>query len=336
MILLLDRSGHRPPLQWIGGGQRPGSLTVHLVIQFKKMKYAIAIALLLVQAAIPQTPSVYFCPMHPDVTSNAAGQCIKCSMALVLGDPWNEREYLVDIQTTPAAPKAGVPLRFRINILDPDSRKPVNDFAVVHDKRYHLFVVSQNLKHFAHIHPEQQSDGSWTIDHTLPEPGYYRIYSDFMPVGGTPQILARTLVTAGYDGDLVSSMATIVPDRSLTRENEDMTVKLTVEPSTIVAGRVVKLRYDLSSNGRPVTDLEPYLAAWGHTLVLSEDAVEYVHAHPIEYLPNDVLEPHGGPTVTFDALFPKPGKYRLWTQFLRNGTVTTTTFAVEAVLQSSQ
>jgi hypothetical protein len=300
------------------------------------MKYAMLIICLLMQTATPQTSIVFFCPMHPDVTSQIPGQCIKCSMALVAGDPWNEREYVVDIQTSPAAPKAGAPIRFRINILDPDSRKPVTDFAVVHDKRYHLFVVSQDLKHFAHIHPEQQTDGSWIIDHTLPQPGYYRIYSDFMPVGGTPQILARTLVTGGYDGDLASSTASLVPDTSLVKQTEDMTVKLSVEPSTILAGRVVKLRYDLTDNETPVKDLEPYLAAWGHTLVLSEDGEEYVHAHPIEYLPADVADPHGGPEVTFDALFPKPGRYRIWTQFKRKGTVTTTTFVVEAGLQRSQ
>ena len=115
-----------------------------------------------------------------------------------------------------------------------------------------------------------------------------------------------------------------------------MTVKLTVEPSTVIAGRVVKLRYDLTHMGIPVKDLEPYLAAWGHTLVLSENGEEYVHAHPIEYLPTDVTDPHGGPEVTFDALFPKPGRYRIWTQFKRKGTVTTTTFVVEARLQRSQ
>jgi hypothetical protein len=300
------------------------------------MKLAALILTLLLQAATPQIGSIYFCPMHPDITSQTSGKCSKCSMALMLGDPWNEREYLVHIQTTPAAPKAGVPVRFRINILDPDSRKPVTDFAVVHDKRYHLFVLSQDLKQFAHIHPEQQPDGSWTIEHTLPQPGYYRIYSDFMPVGGTPQIIARTIATAGYDGDLASVSPELVPDRSLVKQTEDMTVKLVVEPSTIVAGRVVKLRYELSSNGKPVTDLDPYLAAWGHTLVLSEDSVEYVHAHPIEYLPADVKDPKGGPIVTFDAMFPRPGKYRVWTQFSRRGTVSTTTFAVEAVSQSSQ
>lgn len=290
-------------------------------------------ALALTLNASPQTTTVYFCPMHPDVTSKTPGTCNKCSMLLIAGDPWNEREYLLEVQTTPAAPKPGVPVRFRLVILDPDSRRPVTGFTVVHDKRYHLFVVSQDLQHFAHIHPEQQEDGSWTIEHTLPQPGYYRIYSDFLPMGGTPQILARTLATGGYDGDLSSSVPKLVPDRSLVKEVDGMTVKFTIQPASIVAGRMVKLRYDLTQKGAPITDLEPYLAAWGHTLVLSEDAVEYVHAHPIEYLPMDKPELKGGPTVTFDALFPKPGRYRVWTQFKRRGVVSTTWFTVEAVAE---
>lgn len=297
------------------------------------MRLLILISLLvaLTFTATSQITTVYFCPMHPDVTSKMPGNCSKCSMLLIAGDPWSEREYLLDIQTAPTAPRAGVPVKFKLTVLDPDSRRPVMDFATVHDKRYHLFVVSQDLQHFAHIHPEQQEDGSWIIEHVLPQAGYYRIYSDFLPMGGTPQILARTLATAGYNGDLVSSIPTLAPDRSFVKELDGMTVKLTIQPQRIVAGRVVKLRYDLTKVGAPVLDLEPYLAAWGHTLVLSEDAQEYVHAHPIEYLPADRPDLKGGPTVTFDALFPKPGRYRIWTQFKRRGIVSTTWFTVEAV-----
>lgn len=279
----------------------------------------------------PQTTTVYFCPMHPDVTSKTPGNCTKCSMLLIAGDPWSEREYLLDIQSTPAAPKPGVPVKFKLTVLDPESRRPVTDFAPVHDKRYHLFVVSQDLQHFAHVHPEEQKDGSWTIDHTLPQPGYYRIYSDFLPMGGTPQILARTIATAGYNGDLASSVPKLVPDRVFAKDVDGMNVKLTIQPPRIVAGRVVKLRYNLTKGGVPVSDLEPYLAAWGHALVLSEDAQEYVHAHPIEYLPTDRPDLKGGPTVTFDALFPKPGRYRIWSQFKRRGVVSTTWFTVEAM-----
>jgi hypothetical protein len=277
-------------------------------------------------------PTMYFCPMHPDVIEKKPSTCSKCGMKLVPGDPWNEREYLLDLKVTPTAPKPGTRARFRLSVLHPDSKAPVRDFAVVHDKRFHLFVVSQDLEDFAHIHPEQEEDGSWTIDHPLSRPGYYRVYSDFLPIGGTPQVLARTLATSSHDGDLSAGVPRLTPDRNPVKTAGGTTVQLSVLPSsTIVAGRTVKLQFQLSENGAPVTDLEPYLAAWGHTLVLSEDALEYVHAHPIEYLPLDVPDIKGGPRVTFDATFPKPGRYRLWTQFKRRGEVSTVSFTVEAV-----
>lgn len=293
-------------------------------------------ALVLSVVVVPQSqPLTYFCPMHMDVTAKAAGKCGKCGMALVPGDPWDEREYVLDVQTTPSAPRAGEPTGFRLLVADPTTRQPVADYVPVHDKRFHLFVVSQDLEHFAHIHPEQQPDGSWAIDHTLSKPGYYRVYSDFLPMGGTPQVIARTVATQGYKGDLARSIATLVPDRAFIKTVDGTTLRLTFEPSPIAAGVTTKLKYEVSADGRPVTDLEPYLAAWGHTLVLSEDALEYIHAHPIEYLPPDAAEAKGGPTITFDALFPKPGRYRLWTQFKRHGIVSTATFTVEAMPATS-
>lgn len=275
--------------------------------------------------------TTYFCPMHADVTARTKGVCGKCGMDLAPGNPWNEREYLLELVTTPAAPKAGAPVRLRFRVGDPDTRQTVADFQVVHDKRYHLFAASQDLQQLAHIHPEQQPDGTWVIEHTLPQPGYYRIYSDFLPTGGTPQIIARTLVTAGFDGDLASSIPRLRPDRELVKAVGGTSVRLTLEPAALVAGRTSKLRYHLTAEGTPVTDLEPYLGAWGHTLVLSEDALEYVHAHPIEYLPATAAAPKAGPEITFDALFPKPGRYRIWTQFQRRGEVSTASFTVEAV-----
>jgi Heavy metal binding domain len=285
-----------------------------------------------VVAPAAQSPAIYFCPMHPDVTDKAAGVCSRCGMKLVPGDPWNEREYLLDVKLSPATPTPGARTRFRLTVIHPESRTPVRDFAVVHDKQFHLFVVSQDLEDFAHIHPEQDEDGAWTIDHTLARPGYYRIYADFLPIGGTPQVLGRTLATAAHDGDLSTAVPALRPDTALVKNAGTTRVQLTVLPtSPIIAGRTVKLQYQLTEGGTPVTDLEPYLGAWGHTLVLSEDSLEYVHAHPLEYLPANVTDIKGGPTVTFDATFPKPGRYRLWTQFKRRGEVSTTSFTVEAV-----
>ena len=49
----------------------------------------------------------YLCPMHPDHTSDVAGQCPICGMQLVLGKPWDMRDYRLDFTTTPAVPVAG-------------------------------------------------------------------------------------------------------------------------------------------------------------------------------------------------------------------------------------
>ena len=278
------------------------------------------------------TPVNWFCPMHPDEVETEPGACGRCGMTLVPGNPWDEREYILELRTDPPAPRTGEPVRLTFTVRDPDSREVVKGFEVVHDKRYHLFVASQDLEHFEHIHPEQQPDGSWTIEVTLSKPGFYRTYSDFLPTGGTPQVIGRTFATAGFEGDLSSSIARLEPDRSLVKKVGDTTVRLTLEPDVIVAGRVHRLVYSLEANGEPVTDLEPYLAAWGHTLVLSDDALEYVHAHPIEYLPLEYDEGiKGGPDVTFDGRFPRPGRYRIWTQFQRGGEVSTVFFTVEAV-----
>jgi hypothetical protein len=70
--------------------------------------------------------------------------------------------------------------------------------------------------------------------------------------------------------------------------------------------------------------------------MLSEDQVDYVHSHPFEAIP-EVREgeiPRGGPDVTFEALVPRPGAYRIWSQFLRAGRdesgLTTVSFTIQA------
>ena len=282
---------------------------------------------------LPPEPPGYTCPMHPDVTAAGPGVCPRCRMTLVRMDPFDAREYEVETQTEPAAIRPGRPFRLRLTIREPRTHAVVREFATVHDKRYHLFVISADLEHYAHIHPEQDPDGSWSLAVTVPRAGYYTLYSDFLPVGGAPQVVALPLVTAGYQGDLASSRAALTPDRVLRKPVGDMTVALAVPVDGFAAGREEKFACQLTERrtGAPVTDIEPYLAAWGHTLILSEDTLAVVHAHPAEPVPLDDPAARGGPTITFKALFPKPGRYRMWTQLKRHGPVVTAVFTVDVL-----
>jgi hypothetical protein len=279
----------------------------------------------------------FYCPMHPDIVATAEGTCSRCGMKLVPGDPLDAREYLVELASAPQAVRPGRPAHLIFNIRDPQTRAAVRNFAIVHDKPFHLFVVSHDLEFYDHLHPEMRPDGTWAIDVTVPKPGYYKLYADFLPIGGTPQVIPRLLV-AGNPGDLDEAHAHLPAEDLTPKTAGSMTVSISLPADGLVAGRDEKLLYRVvdSKTGRPVTDLEAYLAAYGHTLVVSEDTLEYVHAHPVELLPEKIEDAAGGPELTFKALLPKPGRYRLWTQLKRGGIVSTVRFTVTAASPSTR
>jgi hypothetical protein len=273
-------------------------------------------------------------------------------MALVHASPFDVRDYDLDFRTVPAVVKAGEKASLRLRVIHPDTGEVVKKFEVVHERQYHLFLISQDMQYFQHIHPQEQADGTWTIDVTLPRPGYYKVLSDLLPSGGSSQFIARPLVTAGYAGDLVGDSAHLVPDTVAAKVDGDITASVTYDPQQFLVGLYGHLTYHLTdtATGKPITDLQTYLGAFGHTLIMSEDMAEYVHSHPLDIIaqPDDdggppvfLIPPgadleklRGGPDVTFEGLMPKPGRYRAWTQFRRHDTLHTLAFTFNVVAQA--
>jgi hypothetical protein len=168
---------------------------------------------------------------------------------------------------------------------------------------------------------------------TLPEPGYYRILSDFLPSKGSPQFLARTLVTADFEGDIESDAGGLEVDTVFSKTVDTIAASVEFDPPLLIAGQYGHLRFMLTDarTAQPVTDLQPYLGAFGHTLILSEDMVDYVHSHPSEGPESDISRGLGGPRVSFEGYMPRPGRYRSWTQFLRNDQLTTISFTFDVL-----
>ena len=320
---------------------------------------------------LAQEPTSYACPMHPEVVSKQPGKCPKCAMSLTVGaasnwtclmhpdvispDPGNcprcrmrltrtgqvdSRDFPVQIQSSPSPPVVGRSLQLRFTVRRPNSGPQVQKFNILHDMPFHLFIVSQDFTSFEHIHPDLQPDGSLVVATRLPKPGYYRVFCDFFPEGGMPQVSHHHLVTAGFKGDLAGSFAQLIPDEPVAgryeRSIDGTRFELTFDPPRLYAGREYELHYSIfdQSSGLPVQDLHPYLAAWGHTLILSEDGTEYLHSHPTEMLPdglsaNRLRELRGGPEVVFDTFFPRPSRYRIWSQFQRGDRLITVPFNID-------
>jgi len=274
----------------------------------------------------------YTCPMHPEIQASQPGICPKCKMKLVKSAPPESSEYVVKMETTPRLVKSSEKVQLRFTIFHPSTEKQVKEFAILHDMPFHLFVISQDLDHFEHIHPTQQADGTFVIDTSLPQPGHYKVFCDFFPTGGTPQVIQLNLITAGFAGDLVSTQAKLVADKSFSKTVDGTRFDLRFDPVKFVAGKPAQLKYHLSDarTGEPVIDLKPYLGAWGHTLILSEDGTDYLHSHPAEMIPDDADRSRlvGSPDVVFETFFPHPGHYRIWSQFQRRERLITVSFTV--------
>lgn len=278
---------------------------------------------------LPATTSGYICPMHPNEVKATPGTCSICGMTLVPGDPMATADYALKVSTEPRAVKPGQKTKFRITVRHPLTGEPVKDFAEVHDRLFHFFIVSRDMTQFFHEHPAPEKDGSFTIEHVIPTAGHYMLFSDFMPIGGGPQMIATPLVTAGFDGDIASSMPALKPD-AMKKTVNGVIVNLLIDPAKVVAGEEadVPIHFEDEKTGEPVKNLQRYLGAFGHAMMLSEDMTEHVHAHPEEMLEGTAVSDGGGPDLVFHALFPKPGHYRVWLQFKRNNVLSTVPFTV--------
>jgi len=256
----------------------------------------------------------FTCPMDRDVRSKTPGKCPRCGMTLVAGIP-EPVEYPIDLKVDPPAIPSGRNITLEFRVADPETGAAVNQFEIVHEKLFHLFIVSQDLQYSAHVHPLLGDDGVFKLETSLPKPGTYRLLADFYPKGGTPQLAPLTITTAGYTAPLEAGVPELAPDLSPKR-GENLEVELKLDPPRPLAGKKTMLFVHLS----PAEGLEPYIGAWAHLLAVSSDLVDTIHEHP--FIAN------GGPDMQFNIFFPRAAPYRVWIQFQRKGIVNTVAFTI--------
>lgn len=197
---------------------------------------------------------------------------------------------------------------------------PVTEFVEEHDKELHLIVVRRDLSGYQHLHPTLGAGGVWTATADLSVSGTYRVLADFTPAG-----LGEGL-TLGVDLQVPGDQRPIpLPVPSRAAEVDGYTVRLTGD---LVPGSSSMLTLSVDRDGRPVTDLEPYLGTYGHLVALRSGDVAYLHVHP-EGAPGDGATT-AGPSIEFAAAVPSAGTYRLYLDFLHDGQVRTAEFTVVA------
>ncbi len=212
---------------------------------------------------------------------------------------------------------------FRFRVLGPDG-SAVTRYDVEHGKELHLIVVRRDLAGYQHLHPTRGGDGTWSVPLRLPAGGEYKAFADFTPAQtGAPLTLAVDLHAAGD----YAPVPLPPPSRTVVVDGYTVTLDGHVDIGTD-AGDASTLTLHIARDGRAVTDLDPYLGAYGHLVALRVGDLAYLHVHP-EGAPGDGRT-RPGPDVTFSAQVPTIGTYRLFLDFSHGGRVHTAAFTVEA------
>jgi hypothetical protein len=201
---------------------------------------------------------------------------------------------------------AGKRFQLAFRIVDRRGRT-VRDFDVEHTKRMHFIVVRRDMTGFQHLHPAQNTDGTWSVAVTLRDPGSYRVFADFS-INGKPHTLADDVTVDGTvrSQELPTPLASVAVDG----------LRVALTEGATAAGAESKLAFTVTRNGKPVA-VQDYLGAKGHLVALREGDLAFLHVHPDES------------SLRFMATFPTAGTYRLFLQFQTEGRVHTAAFTLE-------
>lgn len=260
-------------------------------------------------AASVQPDAIYVCPMDPDVRGTKPGVCSRCGMKMVAGLP-DPVEYHLDVSVEPQPIQVGQTSHLTFAIHDPWKDRPVTHYQIVHEKLFHMFLVSQDLQFFVHDHPiGPTGQGTFTYDVAFPKSGMYRVVGDFYPDGATPQLILETILVPGKP-----PAPAMLPRDYSTKDGGNMRVAMRTDPEQPIAGQKTLIYFHLD----PAQGLEKYIGAWAHMLVASDDLIDMIHTHPI------VAD--GGPNIQFTVVFPRARTFRIWVQFQRLGMVNTAHF----------
>lgn len=269
---------------------------------------------------------------------------------------FQKKEIVAELIMAPAMPVAGVSTDFVISLSEiRDGKKlgPAKDIGTYHDRIIHAIIVGEDLKTFAHIHPEDlgpitdeiRKEARFPFQYTFPKAGRYAINVDYVASGR--ELSKSLVVNISGEPKMEQNIEPVLVGRPQTKEFGGYRVTLTV-PRQIKAGKRVIMRYYIEKDRKPIKDLEPHLAAAMHIAIIRQDLSKFTHTHGEAKQPGSVwfqqlfgkyfkYHTHFAPdrfgpeiiTQPWTTIFPAPGAYQVFGEFKHEGKVIVTNFLVK-------
>ncbi len=298
---------------------------------------AILIAGVLLCAALlrHEVPARHFSHLgHTQTVGNHADHEQGMNMHYV-SEPESAR---VRIETDPSYIVAGTPVSITVHLEDRKG-KPLHGLVEHHERIIHAVIIGKDLNVFAHIHPEDLGPltgdmldtATFPLRYIFPKAGSYIMGIDFATEDGVYSKTASLFVFGQ------PNMGEPKIDLSRSKNFGPYRATLATSPESVKAGEETTLEYYIQKNGKPVTDLQPYLGAAMHLAVVRADLDQFIHAHGA--VPEEASTHHDhmhamapekfGPKIDSVIVFPVKGIYKIFSQVKYQGTVLLFDFMVE-------
>ncbi len=248
------------------------------------------------------------------------------------------------LATTPATLEPNVPTTITFTLRDYQGN-PVQDLVLDHNRILHVVIASKDFSVFAHLHaedlgpitPEMLKTAEFSTRYTFPKPGEYLVSVDYTE-------RAYIFSDQFYLNVGSSSMMGAPASESFSsQENVDgYDVTLKTSPARLKAGAAATFHYHIEKNGKPFTEMNPYLAVPMHISIIRDDLMGFLHIHGLlpvsltgKLLGESVHASHlflpdkFGPNIeAADFAFPSAGIYHVFGEFNAGGKIVVTQFTV--------
>jgi copper transport protein len=249
------------------------------------------------------------------------------------------------LATSPSVLMPNVPTTLTFTLRDYQGQ-PVQGLVLDHNRILHVVIASKDFSVFSHIHVEDSGPvpaemlktAVFPVQYTFPKAGQYLVSADFTERGYLfSDQFYENVGTAG------TMSAPGTENFSLEKNFDGYDVTLKTSPARLEAGAPATLDYHIEKDGKPFTEMGPYLAVPMHISIIREDLMGFLHIHGLLPVPltgkllgesihasHLFLPDKFGPDIeATNFAFPSAGLYHIFGEFSVAGKVVVTQFAVK-------